>query len=141
MREKPKTIDAYLAALGRAQRPPLERLRQTIRRAVPAAEECISYGMPAFRVEGGIVGGFAATKDGYSYYPFSGQTLDELAGELEGYSRTKSALHFSLSQPLPSSLVRRMLQARLSEIRRRRAPTKKARPPEALGAGALTERS
>jgi uncharacterized protein YdhG (YjbR/CyaY superfamily) len=121
MREKPKTIDAYLAALGRDQRPPLESLRRAIRRVLPAAEECISYGMPAFRVEGGIVGGFAATKDGYSYYPFSGQTLAELANQLGGYDRTKSALHFSARQPLPSSLVRKLLQARLAEIRRTRA--------------------
>ncbi len=121
MPAKPKTIDAYLTTLERDRRAPLENLRRGIRRVIPAAEECISYGMPAFRVEGGIVGGFAATKDGYSYYPFSGQILGELASELEGYSRTKSALHFSAKQPLPSSLLRKLLQARLSEIRRRRA--------------------
>jgi uncharacterized protein YdhG (YjbR/CyaY superfamily) len=117
---KPKTIDDYLTALGRDQRLPLARLRQAIRRAVPAAQECISYGMPAFRAAGGIVAGFAATQDGYSYYPFSGQILAELGDDLAGYQRTKSALHFSASQPLPSSLLRKLLEARLSEIRRRR---------------------
>ncbi len=124
MPAKLKTIHAYLAALERHRRPVLERLRHTILRAIPAAEECISYGMPAFRVEGGIVGGFAATKDGYSYYPFSGQTLAELASELDGYQRTKSALHFSADQPLPSSLVRKLLATRLAEIRRRRAASR-----------------
>jgi uncharacterized protein YdhG (YjbR/CyaY superfamily) len=122
MRPKPKPVDAYVAGIERGRRSPLENLRRAIRRVLPAAEECISYGMPAFRVEGGIVAGFAATKDGYSYYPFSGQILGELASELGGRSRTKSALHFSVNQPLPPSLLRKLLQARLSEIRRKKRP-------------------
>jgi uncharacterized protein YdhG (YjbR/CyaY superfamily) len=119
MREKPETIDAYLATVGRHRRQPLENLRRAIHRVVPAAQECISYGMPAFRVEGGIVAGFAATKDGYSYYPFSGQTLSELSNEVARYRGTKSALHFSAKQPLPARLLRTLLDTRLAEIRRK----------------------
>jgi uncharacterized protein YdhG (YjbR/CyaY superfamily) len=117
MHEKPKTIDAYLAAVSRDRRQALLGLRRAIRRALPAAEECISYGMPAFRVPGGIVAGFAATKEGYSYYPFSGQTLSDLAGALDGRKRTKSALHFSAEELVPTALLRKLLEARLAEIR------------------------
>jgi uncharacterized protein YdhG (YjbR/CyaY superfamily) len=118
MRDKVETIDAYLAAVRSDRRRLLQDLRRAIRRAVPAAEECISYGMPAFRVEGGIVAGFAATKDGCSYYPFSGQTLSELASEVAAYEGTKSSLHFSVERPLPVTLLRQLVRARLAEIRR-----------------------
>jgi len=123
MREKPKTIDAYLAALSPGRRQALQSLRRAIRRVLPAAEECISYGMPAFRADGGIVAGFAATKEGYSYYPFSGQTLSELADALGGRKRTKSALHFSAKQPIPATLLRKLLDTRLAEIRGRSRAT------------------
>jgi len=116
-RGKPATIDAYLAAVKGERREALEALRRTIRALVPGAEECISYGMPAFRVEGEMVGGFAVTARGCSYYPFSGSTLDGLAAELEGYGRTKSALHFAPDRPLPKALVRKLIRARLAEIR------------------------
>lgn len=122
VRTKPETIDAYLDAVDPDRRRPLVNLRRAIRRAVPAAEECISYGMPAFRVQGGIVGGFAVTKNGYSYYPFSGQTLSALGQEVSAYPGTKSALHFSASQPLPAGLLRKLLSTRLLEIRRKSAP-------------------
>jgi uncharacterized protein YdhG (YjbR/CyaY superfamily) len=128
MRDKPATIDAYLLAIQRDRRQPLEDLRRTIGRAVPAVQECISYGIPAFRVEGGIVAGVAATKAGYSYYPFSGQTLSALSDEVEGYKGTKSALHFSAKQPLPAGLVRKLLQTRLAEIRRKRAVSNQPKP-------------
>ncbi len=124
MPAKPKTIDEYLAAVSPEQRAPLAQLRRAIQRVLPKAEECISYGMPAFRVPGGIVGGFAATKEGYSYYPFSGQTLSTLADEVSGYSGTKSALHFSAHRPLPASLLRKLLATRLAEIEASRARQK-----------------
>lgn len=119
MPAKPKTIDAYLAAINPDRRAPLEKLRRSIHRAAPTAQECISYGMPAFRVQGGVVGGFAVTKSGYSYYPFSGQTLTELAEDVSAFSHTKSALHFSAKQPLPETLLRKLVAARLDEIGRR----------------------
>jgi uncharacterized protein YdhG (YjbR/CyaY superfamily) len=126
--DKPETIDAYLAAVRPDRQQLLQDLRRAIRRAVPAAEECISYGMPAFRVEGGIVAGFAATKDGCSYYPFSGQTLSELASEVAEYEGTKSSLHFSVERPLPAALLRKLVRARLAEIRRAGARSDAARP-------------
>lgn len=112
---KPATIDAYLATVEGERRVALEALRAAIRRAAPAAVECISYGMPAFRVDGRVVAGFLATAKGCSYYPFSGATLSTLAAELEGFERTPGALHFSPARPLSTRLVRKLVATRLAE--------------------------
>ncbi len=117
MARKPTTIDEYLATVGGEKRAALQKLRETIRSIVPGAEECISYSMPAFRLDGAIVAGFAATGQGCSYYPFSGSTLATLASELDAYSRTKSAVHFTPEKPLPATLVRKLLRARIAETR------------------------
>jgi len=106
-------IAAYLAKVPAGQRALLEKLRKTIRAEVPQAEECISYNIPAFRLEGRIVAGFAARGSGGSYYPFSGRTLATLAKEVAEFQRTKSALHFDA--PLPAALVRKLLKARIAE--------------------------
>lgn len=127
MAERPTTIDAYLLTLTPARRRSLEHLRKAMRRLLPEAQECISYGMPAFRVPGGVVGGFAASQEGYSYYPFSGQTLSELAEEVSAYPRTKSALHFTAKRPMPASLLRKLVDTRLAEIQHKGEPKKKNR--------------
>ena len=101
------------------RRAALEALRGTIHRIVPRAEECISYGMPAFRVDGEVVAGFLATSRGCSYYPFSGATLATLAADVAPYGRTRGALHFGPERPLPAALVRKLLRARLAEARER----------------------
>lgn len=113
-------IDVYLATVSEDRRAALERLRSAIRGALPRAEECMSYGMPAFRLDGVVVAGFLATSRGCSYYPFSGTTLGTLASALAGYDRTKSALHFPADRPLPAILVRKLLRARLAEVQGRR---------------------
>jgi len=115
MRRKPKTIDEYLAGVKGAQRTALDHLRATIREIIPEAEECISYSMPAFRLDGEVVAGFAATSKGCSYYPFSGATLAALGSKLEAYQRTKSALHFDPNKPLSRRLVYSLIQARRRE--------------------------
>jgi uncharacterized protein YdhG (YjbR/CyaY superfamily) len=116
-RPRPRTIDAYLSGIrDDRQRTALERLRRTIRASLPDAVECISYGMPAFRVGGRVVAGFQATARGGSYYPFSGSTLDALGDLLDGFSRTKSALHFDTARPLTATLVRSLVRARLAEV-------------------------
>ena len=98
-------VDEYLHAVEGPQRDTLEALRRTILEFVPDAEQVISYRVPAFRVGGQIVAGFAAFKNHLSYLPFSGSVLDLLPEELEGYTTTKSALHFSVDRPLPKTLV------------------------------------
>ena len=79
----------------------------------------ISYRVPAFRLRGKIVAGFAAFKDHLSYLPFSGSVLGELRGELEGYTITKSALHFPVDRPLPKALVKKLIEVRLGDAARR----------------------
>jgi uncharacterized protein YdhG (YjbR/CyaY superfamily) len=115
MARKRTPIDEYLAGVKGEKRAALEKLRRTIRAIVPEAEECISYRIPAFRLGGRIVAGFAATAKGCSYFPFSGSTLATLAGELEDYDKTKSALHFDPAEPLPAALVRKLVEARIAE--------------------------
>ncbi len=95
----PTTIDDYLAKVKGPKRVALDQLRKTIRAVVPKAEECISYRIAAFRLDGRIVAGFAATAKGCSYFPFS----------------TKSSLHFDPAAPLPRTLVRKLIKARLAE--------------------------
>lgn len=109
-------IDEYLRTVQVEQREMLEELRTKILSVVPQAVECISYGMPAFRLPGGVVAGFAATKTGGSYYPFSGTTLATVAPFTRAYEQSKSALRFVPEKPLPLPLVRRLINARLAEI-------------------------
>jgi uncharacterized protein YdhG (YjbR/CyaY superfamily) len=100
--------------------------------------------MPAFRFEGHVVAGFLATQNGCSYYPFSGTTLATLEPDVTAYDRTKSALHFDARRGLPAALVRKLLQARITETRSKiSGPKKKAiaekvpkRAPRARRAGA-----
>jgi uncharacterized protein YdhG (YjbR/CyaY superfamily) len=110
-----KEIDDYLSKLTPDRRSTLQKLRKTIRSIVPKAEECISYKMPAFRLDGRVIAGFQATAKGCSYYPFSGRTLRTLAKELRDYDQTKSALHFDADTPLPATLVRKLIKARMAE--------------------------
>jgi uncharacterized protein YdhG (YjbR/CyaY superfamily) len=112
-------IDAYLADVAEPQRSVLNALRATILSLAPNAEECISYKIPAFRVDGHVVAGFAAFKNHLSYLPFSGSVLPALHASLEGHARTKSALHFNELTPLSRDLVALLLQTRLAEIEKR----------------------
>ena len=112
----PAGIDTYLAALDEPKRSTLEALRQTILEIVPDAEEVISYNVPAFRVGGKTIAGFAAFTNHLSYLPFSGSVLPRLAGELTDYSGTKSALHFPIDEPLPKALVAKLIAARREEL-------------------------
>jgi uncharacterized protein YdhG (YjbR/CyaY superfamily) len=123
MRGRPATIDDYLDTVEPKRRAALERLRRVMRRIVPRAEECISYAIPAFRLGGHIVGGFAATKKGCSYFPFSGATLRTLANDLKGYDGTKSSLHFDPAKGLPATLVRKLIRARIAEEAARKRTT------------------
>jgi uncharacterized protein YdhG (YjbR/CyaY superfamily) len=116
-KSRPETIDEYLVGVEREKRAALQKLRRTIRAILPAAEECISYSIPAFRFGGRIVAGFAATKNGCSYFPFSGTTLGTMAADLKRYGRTRSSLHFDPASGLPPTLVRKLIRARIAEVR------------------------
>jgi uncharacterized protein YdhG (YjbR/CyaY superfamily) len=112
-------IDEYLRGVDEPKRSTLETLRRTILEAVPQAEQGLSYKVPAFRVGGKVIAGFAAFTDHLSYLPFSGSVLGQLADELEGYTATKSALHFPVDQPLPKALVEKLIAVRLDDVQRR----------------------
>jgi uncharacterized protein YdhG (YjbR/CyaY superfamily) len=114
-KQRDAAVDAYLARVNPTHRRLLQELRKGIHAIVPQAEECISYGLPAFRLDGKVVAGFGATSKGCSYYPFSGTTLATLADKLVDFSQTKSALHFGPDQPLSGALVRRLIKARIAE--------------------------
>jgi uncharacterized protein YdhG (YjbR/CyaY superfamily) len=119
---KPKTIDQYLAAVDPDKRAALQKLRRTIRAAVPRAEECISYGIPAFRLDGKLLLWFAAAKNHCSLYP--GTVIEELAEELEGYETSRGTIRFQPDHPLPATLVRKLLKARLRRTSVRQRKTK-----------------
>lgn len=109
-------VDEYLRVLDEAQRSTLEALRRTILEIVPDAEQVISYRVPAFRVRGKTVAGFAAFKDHLSYLPFSGSVLGQLGDELQAYTGTKSSLHFDVDRPLPKALVEKLIAVRIAQI-------------------------
>jgi uncharacterized protein YdhG (YjbR/CyaY superfamily) len=94
-------VDEYLRSIEEPKRTMLQGLRRTILEVVPEAEQVISYRVPAFRVRGKDIAGFAAFKDHLSYLPFSGSVLGQLADELDDYTMTKSSLHFPVDRPLP----------------------------------------
>ena len=108
-------VDEYLRGVQEPGHSTLQTLRRTIHEIVPGAEEVISYRVPAFRVDGETIAGFAAFKQHLSYLPFSGSVLSQLANELEGYAMTKSSLHFPVDRPLPKALVTKLITVRLTQ--------------------------
>jgi uncharacterized protein YdhG (YjbR/CyaY superfamily) len=118
---KPSTIDEYLAAVPPDKRAALQKLRRTIRSAIPGAEECISYGLPAFRYEGRMVAWFGAAKNHCSFYP--GGVVSACEKELEGYDTSKGTIRFPPDAALPASLVKKLLKARIAANAARR-PTR-----------------
>jgi uncharacterized protein YdhG (YjbR/CyaY superfamily) len=115
----PRGIDEYLAGLDEPKRTTLQKLRQTIHGVIPDAEECISYGMPAFRLEGRVIAGFAAFKNHLAYLPHSGSVFGKLSDDLAGYESTSGSLHFPIDKPLPKALVKKLIATRLDEVRGR----------------------
>jgi uncharacterized protein YdhG (YjbR/CyaY superfamily) len=114
----PRGIDDYLAALDEPKRSTLQKLRQTIRGIIPDAEEVISYGMPAFRLDGKVVAGFAAFKNHLAYLPHSGSLFGKLSEDVAGYERTPGSLHFPIDKPLPKALVKKLIATRLIEVKK-----------------------
>ena len=108
-------VDRYLEALEEPKRGTLEALRRSILEVVPEAEQGISYGMPAFKVEGRTVAGFAAFKHHLSYLPHSGSVLATLADDVAAYETSKGSLRFAVDKPLPKQLVKKLVRARMRE--------------------------
>ena len=110
-------IDDYLAKVAEPKRATLQTLRQAILDILPDADEVISYGMPAFRLNGKVIAGFAAFKNHLAYLPHSGSVLAAVRDELAGYASTEGSLHFPIDKPLPKALVKKLIAARLREVK------------------------
>ena len=117
MGDKPTNIDEYLASLTDDKRAALAKLRKVIRTAAPRAEEGFSYGMPLFRLDGQPLVWFAAWKRHYSLYPISTALHHAFAAELTGYEHFKGTIRFPASERIPFGLVRKLLKARIVELR------------------------
>ncbi len=121
MTGKPETIDDYLSRLDPDKRAALQTLREIIRSAAPGAQECISYQMPAFRLNGILVG-FAAHANHCALYAFNANSLAAFDGELVDFDTSKGTIRFTPEKPLPEALVRHLVEAKAARnIERARA--------------------
>jgi uncharacterized protein YdhG (YjbR/CyaY superfamily) len=122
-RRTPTSVDDYLSRLAPEPRRALEKLRRDIHAAAPGAEECISYKLPAFRVNGRILFWLGAATNHVAFYP--GGIVQRFAADLRGYRLSKGTIRFDPAHPLPATLVRKLVRAQVAE----RAPRKAGRPP------------
>jgi len=110
---KPKSHDDYLAAVTEDKRGALQKLRKAIKMAAPKAEECISYQLPAFRLNGKLLVAYGAATNHCAFYP--GSTVKAVKDELKSYDTSKGTIRFSADKPLPSALVRKLVRLRIEE--------------------------
>jgi len=118
-----KSIDEYIAAQPEAARGVLECVRSSIRKAMPTAEEVISYKIPAYRLEGGLVLWFAGWKRHYSLYPAGDRLVAAFRDELAPYEVNKGTIRFPLSEPVPEKLIEGIAKFRAKETARKKAST------------------
>ena len=109
-------IDRHLKKFSGEQLETLQHLRETILSIVPQAKETISYGMPAFEIDGKVVAGFEGFKKHCSYFPHSGSILEGIEGIPEWCEVSKGTLRFPISKKLPKTLVRKLISVRRKQI-------------------------
>lgn len=140
------TVEGYFAKLPPGKRAGLEKLRRALRALLPKAEECISYGIPAFRHADGVVVYYAAMKAHLSFFPTS-YPIEACAADLRGYQVSRGTIRFPIDEPLPPSLLKKLVRVRLEQMAAKRAerPSPKTRPsaaqakPAAAGAKLKTQ--
>ena len=111
------SVYEYLEQAPEPQRSTLIELRRTLREILPEATEELSYSVPAFKIGGKAVAGYAFARNHCSYFPHSGQVLERLGqDELEGYEWSKGTLRFPVDKPLPPALLRRLVEERRSQL-------------------------
>ena len=111
----PRTIDEYLARVSPEQRAALQKVRSTIRAAAPGVEECISYGLAGFKLDGRALVYIGAWKNHCAFYPGSSATLQAFRDQLKNFETSKGTIRFPTDKPLPAVLVRRLVRARIAE--------------------------
>ena len=114
LKTKLQTIDEYLAPLSKEKRAALEKLRKAIKSAAPRAEECISYGIPGFRLNGKLLVSFGAAAKHCAFYP-GGHPVKTHQDELKSYDTSKGTIRFPADSPLPATLVRKLVKSRVAE--------------------------
>jgi uncharacterized protein YdhG (YjbR/CyaY superfamily) len=112
----PSPIDDYLQAVAEPHASTLRLVRDRIRKILPAAQECITYGLPTWKVDGHSVAGIGAWKNHCSYFPMSGSVLDKLVDEFGEFSQSKGALRFPVDQPLSVKQLTLLISVRQAEI-------------------------
>jgi uncharacterized protein YdhG (YjbR/CyaY superfamily) len=120
-------IDAMLAALPAGQRRALQTLRETIAATAPAAQETISYGMPAFRYHGRGLVSYSAFKAHCSFFPMTSALIEANPDKVAGFAATKGTLQFTPEHPLPHDLVAWIVRERMAQIDARPATLRRAR--------------
>lgn len=113
-KNKPATIDDYIASQPGDAAEGLQQLRRIIQSTAPAAKEMISYGMPAFQLHGMLVG-FANWKNHIGFYPWNSSTVKAFAEQLQDYQTSKGAIQFPKNKKLPVSLIRKIVRARIAD--------------------------
>ena len=121
-------IDKHLRRFSGAQLETLQHLRETILSIVPHAKETISYGMPAFEVDGKVIAGFEGFKKHCSYFPHSGSVLEELESFPEWCEVSKGTLKFPIGKKLPKSLVRKLISVRRKQIAEKQSGRSSVKP-------------
>lgn len=117
-KDAPAGVDAYVASLPDGKRPAFKKLREAIRAAAPSAVEGFSWGMPAFKLNGRSMVCFAAWADHCSLYPMSAAVIRAHAADLGRYDTSKGTIRFPFGKPLSAALVRKIVRARIAEMRR-----------------------
>lgn len=110
---EPKTIDEYVAAFPQEVQKILQKVRQTIRKAAPEAEETIKYRMPTFTLNGNLVH-FAAHKKHIGFYPVP-TGIEKFKKELSVYKQGKGSIQFPLDKPIPYGLISKIVKFRVKE--------------------------
>ena len=111
-----KSVDQYIASQPEAVQGILKRVRSTIRKAVPGAEEVISYQIPTYKLRGDPVIYFAGWKQHYSLYPATGHVVAAFKDELAPYEVSKGTIRFPISEPVPVELIEGIAKVRAKEV-------------------------
>jgi uncharacterized protein YdhG (YjbR/CyaY superfamily) len=116
-KKAPRSVDDYLQTIEASKRAELERIRTLAKKIVPGAQEAIMYGMPTLKYQGKPFLGFDAHKQHIGIYPYSGEVIETLKGQLHAFGLSKGAIRVPLEHPIPESTLRQVIDCRLEQIR------------------------